>query len=143
WLELTAGDHALMIDFAHTKGWHGCQLFWSVNGGPREIVPASVLFHRAKTLSIVTTMSDGRGVYRFGTVLPGRYRLRAHVPGGFAPLDDDREIVVEKDRPVANLDFHLAPFKKGQWKHYTHADGLAEDGVGSLFEAADGAMWFG
>ena len=35
------------------------------------------------------TLSNEKGVFRFGELPPGRYKLRAHVPGGFATLDDD------------------------------------------------------
>jgi sugar lactone lactonase YvrE len=88
-------------------------------------------------------MSDEHGVYRFVTLAPGRYQLRAHVPGGMAYRDEGREITVMENGSLGNLDFHLSPFKKGRWQHYSHADGLAENNVDCVFEAADGAMWFG
>jgi signal transduction histidine kinase/DNA-binding response OmpR family regulator/ligand-binding sensor domain-containing protein/protocatechuate 3,4-dioxygenase beta subunit len=130
--DLSAGEHRIEIQYFQASGNAGCRLLWR-GGAPFPVF---------KPLTFVSTTTD-KGVFRFGELPPSHYRLRAHVPGGFAPRDDDAEIVVEKDRPVANLDFHLAPFKKGQWKHFTHADGLAEDGAYCLFEAADGAMWFG
>jgi hypothetical protein len=50
---------------------------------------------------------------------------------------------VEADKPLPNLDFTLPPFKQGQWKSYTHEDGLAADGLFCVLQADDGAMWFG
>jgi signal transduction histidine kinase/ligand-binding sensor domain-containing protein/CheY-like chemotaxis protein/protocatechuate 3,4-dioxygenase beta subunit len=142
-LELTSGDHPVMIEYFNESGGNGCQLFWSVDGGSREIIPAGVWFHNDQAPPIIATMSDAQGIYRFRMLAPGRYNLRAHAPGGFVLYDEGRELTVEENGSLGNLDFHLSPFKKGQWKHYTHADGLAEDGVNCVFEASDGAMWFG
>jgi len=144
-LELSAGDHEFKMEYFNASGEQGCRLWWSAPGRSREIVPASALLHQAlpEDFHAEATLSNEKGVFRFGELPPGRYKLRAHVPGGFATLDDDRVLTVEKDHPIPNLDFHIAPFKKGQWEHYTHADGLAEDGVRCVFEADDGAMWFG
>jgi hypothetical protein len=47
------------------------------------------------------------------------------VPGGFAPWENGREVTVEADKQLANLDFTLPPFKQGRWKTYTHENGLA------------------
>ena len=52
-------------------------------------------------------------------------------------------MTIEADKPQVNPDFRLAPFKQGRWKHFSHLDGLAGGGVLCLFEAADGALWFG
>jgi signal transduction histidine kinase/CheY-like chemotaxis protein/ligand-binding sensor domain-containing protein/protocatechuate 3,4-dioxygenase beta subunit len=142
-LELATGDHALVVDYINTEGWNGCQLFWSLDGQPREIVPSNVLFSSNPPLVLTSTLSDPSGIYRFPTLTPGRYQLRAQVPGDLVYRDEGREITVVEDGSLRNLDFRLAPFKKGQWKRYTHADGLAEDYVLCAFEAADGAMWFG
>ncbi len=125
----------LVVDYINTEGWHGCQLFWRVDRRPREIVPASVLFHGNVSPELATTMSDPRGVYRFGTLLPGRYQLRAHVPGGFVYRDEGREIAVVENGPLANLDFQLSPFKKGRWQSFSHVHGLAEDYVASSYQA--------
>jgi signal transduction histidine kinase/CheY-like chemotaxis protein/ligand-binding sensor domain-containing protein/protocatechuate 3,4-dioxygenase beta subunit len=142
-LELSAGDHVLVVDYINTEGWNGCQLFWALDGERREIIPASVLFHGNAISSPATTMSDARGVYRFGTLPPGRYQLRAHVPGGIVYRDEGHEITVVLNGSLANLDFQLAPFKKGRWQNLSHVHGLAEDSVASSYEAPDGAMWFG
>jgi len=89
-----------------------------------------------------TTISDASGKFRFYDLAPGKYILRAQLPGQFVKLDEGREITVEKDQPVVDQDFRFAPFKKGTWKHYSHLDGLAEDNVLATCESSDGAMWF-
>jgi signal transduction histidine kinase/DNA-binding response OmpR family regulator/ligand-binding sensor domain-containing protein/protocatechuate 3,4-dioxygenase beta subunit len=163
-LDLASGDHLLMVDYINVGGWHGCQLFWSRDGGPREIVPASALFHGVRLPPAITTISDAHGVYRFGTLPPGRYQLRAQVPGGFVYRGSPGEIVtpsasqsgstfispgqgqeitVVRNGSLGNLDFQLAPFKKGRWQSFSHVHGLAEDFITSSFQAADGALWFG
>jgi signal transduction histidine kinase/CheY-like chemotaxis protein/ligand-binding sensor domain-containing protein len=143
---LAAGDHELLLEYFNCSGPAGCRLSWlswSSASIAKEVIPARVLFHQPKTLPLATTMSDEHGVYRFVTLAPGRYQLRAHVPGGMAYRDEGREITVMENGSLGNLDFHLSPFKKGRWQHYSHADGLAENNVDCVFEAADGAMWFG
>jgi signal transduction histidine kinase/CheY-like chemotaxis protein/ligand-binding sensor domain-containing protein len=142
-ISLSGGDHELRLEYFDQGGGGGCRLSWSSPTLRKEIVPANVLFHGATALATMTTMSDARGVYRFGTLTPGRYQLRAHVPGGFVYRDEGHEITVEQNGSLANLDFQLAPFKKGRWQNYSHVHGLAEDYVASSFQAADGAMWFG
>lgn len=92
---------------------------------------------------VATTVTDARGRFRFPELAPGRYTLRAQVPGGFAEWEAGRILTVERDRPVSKLEFRLAPFKQGRWKTYSHQDGLAANQVYSLFQAADGAIWFG
>ena len=142
-LDLPAGDHRLLVDYINQEGWNGCQFWWAPEGRPREIVPTRVFFHQPKAPPLATTMSDEHGVYRFGTLAPGRYQLRAHVPGGLVYRDDGREITVVENGSLGNLDFQLAPFKKGRWQNFSHVHGLAEDFVTSCFQASDGALWFG
>jgi signal transduction histidine kinase/CheY-like chemotaxis protein/ligand-binding sensor domain-containing protein/protocatechuate 3,4-dioxygenase beta subunit len=143
WLDLENGDHTLKVDYMNTEGGNGCQLWWNEEGQPKEIVPANVLFQESKGLSVATTMSDAHGVYRFGTLAPGRYRLRAHIPGGLAYRDESNEITVVENGSLANLDFQLTPFKKGRWQNFSHVQGLAEDYVAATYQASDGALWFG
>src|SRR4029077_8777010 len=102
-----------------------------------------VLFHERPKPVMLTAMSDARGRFRIPNAQPGRYTLRAHVPGGFAPWENGREVNVEAEKQLANLDFMLPPFKQGRWKTYTHENGLAGDDVSCVFQARDGALWFG
>ncbi len=162
---LTAGDHELLLEYFDLGGAAGCRLSWSSPTTTKDVIPARVLFRPSSLPEFVaTTMSDARGVYRFPTLATGRYRLRAHVPGGFAYRDSSGEIiapaesetgrtssspgaggeitVVENDS-LPNLDFHLSPFKQGRWQNFSHVQGLASDNVQSSYQAADGAMWFG
>ena len=141
-LELTSGDHALKIDYLNTEGWNGCQLWWSADGRPREIVPASMLVHEGGAPATVATLTDQRGRFRFIDLPPGDYTLRAHVPASFVAPDAPGPVTITKDQAVTGMDFHLSPFKKGRWQHWTHAEGLPDDNVRQLFQDRSGAMWF-
>ena len=44
--DLKAGDHELKVEFFQGTGEYGCRLLWMRPNGEKEIVPASVLFHR-------------------------------------------------------------------------------------------------
>jgi signal transduction histidine kinase/DNA-binding response OmpR family regulator/ligand-binding sensor domain-containing protein len=140
---LTAGDHELRLDYFNNGGPGGCRLLWSSASFAKEVVPAGILFHEAAKTSPLTVLSDARGRFRFPKVRPGRYTLRAHVPGGFAEWEQGRELSVEPEQQLAKLDFTLAPFKQGRWKNYAHQDGLPGDNVTAVYQAADGALWFG
>ena len=140
---LTAGDHELQVDYFNNGGPGGCRLFWSSASLAKEVVPAGVLFHEPAKTSPLTVLSDARGRFRFPSAPPGRYTLRAHVPGGFAAWENGKEVTVEADQQLANLDFTLPPFKQGRWTTYTHENGLAGDNVFCVLQAADGALWFG
>ncbi len=140
---LEAGDHELLIEFYNNEGRDGVQLAWTFEGREKEVIPPGVLFHESVRPVPLTVMSDARGRFRFPSVPPGRYTLRAHVPGGFAAWENGKEVTVEPDQQLKDLDFTLPPFKQGRWKTYTHENGLAGDFVRCVLQAADGALWFG
>jgi len=140
---LNAGDHELRLDYFNHSLSAGCRLSWSSATIPREVVPARALLHDPPKRVPLTAMSDAQGRFRFPSASPGRYTLRAHVPGGFAMWENGREVTVVEDQQLANLDFSLPLFKKGRWQTFTHEDGLAGDEVLCIFEASDGALWFG
>jgi signal transduction histidine kinase/CheY-like chemotaxis protein/ligand-binding sensor domain-containing protein len=140
---LETGDHELLLEFRNNSGRDGVRLAWSFESGEKEVIPPGVLFHEGAKAVPLTVMSDARGRFRIPNAAPGRYTLRAHVPGGFAPWENGREISVVADQQQPNLDFTLPPFKQGRWKTYTHENGLASDVVFCLFPAADGTLWFG
>ena len=142
WLDLTNGDHALRIDYINAEGWHGCQFWWSADGNAREIVPTSMLVHESRPPSIVTKLTDQHGRFRFVELPPGDYTLRAQVPGGFAAPDNPNPVTITKDGAVTGVDFHLSPFKKGRWQHWTHTEGLPDDAVLGLIQDRAGALWF-
>jgi len=50
-VELTAGDHAILVEFFENEGGAGCVLSWEPAGGAKEVVPAKVLFHKEKPAS--------------------------------------------------------------------------------------------
>jgi len=50
-IELTAGDHQLVLDFIEEGGGAGCILSWTPPGGKREVIPASALAHPSSSES--------------------------------------------------------------------------------------------
>ncbi len=44
-VDLAAGDHPIRVDYQQGTGGASCVIFWQPPGGPREVLPASVLFH--------------------------------------------------------------------------------------------------
>ena len=142
-LELSAGDHDLVVELYNSVGRDGCRLSWSTDQMAKQVVPAGVLFHSPGKPVILTAVTDARGRFRIPKAYPGRYTLRAHIPGGFSAFDKGRMLTVDGENPLTKLDFTLPPFKKGRWKNYSHIDGLAADNAFCTFQASDGAMWFG
>ena len=140
---LDAGDHNIEIEFYNRGGRDGLRLSWTGPGFTKEMVPSAVFHHLPAMPEVAAVMTDPKGKYRFPQLKPGRYTLRAQVPGGFVGLSGGPTLTVEADKPLANVNFHLPPFKTGQWKHYSHLDGLAGGLVLCAFEASDGALWFG
>src|SRR5262245_7423941 len=116
---------------------------------PKEVVPASVLFHdhrkhaplefQAPAVSAygLSQSTNEKGEYRFRRLAPGRYHARCHLSDRF----EEREIEI-RTLPVT-LDFEVPPPKKGVWKTFTTLDGLAHQAIGSITVATNGVMWFG
>ena len=112
---------------------------------------------------IATVLSDVSGKYQFINLNPGWYQLRCQVLGGYvyyrATGDALRVIRYEEETPVAeensgeslyirdrrplkNIDFRFAPFKKGTWKTYTCIDGLVDDSLMAVYRDPNGIIWF-
>jgi PAS domain S-box-containing protein len=96
---------------------------------------------------IATTITDDQGNFKFANVKPGTYQVRAQVPGGRAWLDTGRLLYADSDLAdadrglLANLDFRLAPFKKGRWKQFSVLDGLPANLIGRILPVPDGSIW--
>ena len=103
-----------------------------------------------------TKLTDIDGKYKFINLKSGRYKIRCQVMGGFVYYrHEDRMnkfqggkgepsiLQFEYEKTINNIDFHIAPFKKGHWKKYSIIDGLAGIGVHSIYEDRDGILWFG
>ena len=48
-VHLSAGDHDLRLDFIQGEGEAGCILSWAYEGQAKQVLPADVLFHRARS----------------------------------------------------------------------------------------------
>jgi signal transduction histidine kinase/CheY-like chemotaxis protein/ligand-binding sensor domain-containing protein/protocatechuate 3,4-dioxygenase beta subunit len=81
WVQLNAGEHKVEVDYVHNNGWHGCRLEWGADGLSRAVFPTLKPARH-------TTSSDEKGEYRFRHLPPGRYQVRAQVPGGFVYAEE-------------------------------------------------------
>ncbi|MFC1714943.1 two-component regulator propeller domain-containing protein [Candidatus Poribacteria bacterium] len=107
-------------------------------------------------------LSDESGEYQFVNLNPGQYQVRCQVLEGYVyyrAIDDALQVTpydpqpagkdagevlyVGRSRPLENIDFRFAPFKKGTWRTYIYLDGLAGNRVVAIHRDPDGVMWFG
>jgi len=49
---------------------------------------------------------------------------------------------VEPNKTLANIDFRVAPFKKGTWRNYATLDGLPANAIKDIYCDPDGVLWF-
>ena len=71
-IRLAGGDHELRLDFLQGEGEAGCILSWSFAAHGKEIVPASVLFHRTSAASKTANADVEPGLKaEFHEVSPG------------------------------------------------------------------------
>ena len=89
-----------------------------------------------------TTLSDEAGRFSFVNLKPGQYQVRCQTPAGYVyPVEGETHQVAAGE--TYQVHFHIAPFKKGTWRHYNTLDGLADNDVSAIYRTADGVMWFG
>ena len=116
---------------------------------------------------VALTLSDERGKYKLTNLKPGQYQIRCQVLGGYVYYGSSSisevtgthrdgnarasqskiaggPLEVLPGAALSNIDFRIAPFKKGTWKNYTYfVDGLRNNVVLAIHRDHDGVMWFG
>ncbi|MFC1715857.1 sigma 54-interacting transcriptional regulator [Candidatus Poribacteria bacterium] len=97
---------------------------------------------------IATALSDEQGRYQFINLEPGQCQLRCHVPDGYIYYGEEKagesiSLRVRQGETLKNIDFRIAPFKKGTWSTYNYLDGLVNNRVSVICLDPDGTMWFG
>ena len=140
-IELVAGHHDLLVQCINWRGPAGIRLSWSSETIEKEVVPAAVLSQHQPEPAVAVSGENGR--YRFPKLAPANYRLEALVPGEAVSSAVNEAVAVKAGEPVSDIDFQMPAIKKGQWRHFTSLDGLGHTGVSVVYEAADGAIWFG
>ncbi|HEX3135698.1 MAG TPA: PA14 domain-containing protein [Planctomycetota bacterium] len=91
-IELTAGSHAVVMQFQQGGGGAGCKLFWKTPGGKEEIVPSKALSHDDAALKAIAwdkvawdKRKGGGGSGKFATMDHGPYYTGSVVvPAGTA-----------------------------------------------------------
>jgi len=92
---------------------------------------------------IATVLSDEEGKYRFINLKPGQYQVRCYSTNGYVYYQNGEILRVQRTSKLSDIDFRMAPFKKGVWRHYTSLDGLAYNAVNYILAEPDGTLLFG
>jgi ligand-binding sensor domain-containing protein len=113
----------------------GHVLAW--DDSPQEAVVVQLLT-AGDTNVVKGTVSDKQGGYKFTQLKPGTCRVRCYAGSDYVTHTN----VIELIQAVADVDFRIAPFRKGTWRSYGVADGLAGAVVNDAWPASDGSVWF-
>jgi DNA-binding NtrC family response regulator/ligand-binding sensor domain-containing protein len=156
-LQLNAKERRVLnIELKNSISIEGCVL--KLDETPHNVVPIQAIrFNECKdTESLIsTTLTNGVGKYQFSNLKPGKYKIRCQIKGKYLYYSDEDGITksqgegepsilqVEHEKPINNIDFRIAPFKKGLWRKYTVIDGLASMNVHTINEDQNGMLWFG
>jgi signal transduction histidine kinase/ligand-binding sensor domain-containing protein/DNA-binding NarL/FixJ family response regulator len=87
-----------------------------------------------------TTTTNATQSYRFVNLHPGEYRVRVHAPDTRLEFHQGEILRVEPGKTL-EADFQIAPFRKGRWRRYSTANGLANNRVYDLHFGSDGMLW--
>jgi signal transduction histidine kinase/ligand-binding sensor domain-containing protein/CheY-like chemotaxis protein len=95
---------------------------------------------------VASAHSGDLGKYYFANLRPGPYRVRVQTPdrdlyGGAGTDGKGALYQVQKGKILDQVNFRLAPFKKGQWKSYTPVDGLIAESIEGMCQPRDGMLW--
>jgi len=95
---------------------------------------------------VASVLSGELGRYYFANLRPGQYQVRAQTPdrdlySGARAGGPGARYRVEIGSTLEQVDFRLAPFKKGQWKSYTPVDGLIAESIEGMCQTRDGLLW--
>jgi signal transduction histidine kinase len=135
-LELHAGEEQ-QIDFrlkpALTISGH--VLAW--DDTPQEAVVVQLL-PAGNTNVLKCTLSDKVGGYKFTQLQRGTYHARCYDGSDYVTHTN----VIELTQAVTGVDLRILPFRKGTWRTYGVADGLAGESVADSFFASDASVWF-
>jgi ligand-binding sensor domain-containing protein len=141
---------AIMIYVLHASVWaQDGQSGGSISGKllmldnitPHVAVPVEAMRNGRK---VAGTLTDERGRYQFLNLRPGNYELRCQVLNGYIYYGDDKPISLQlqPDKPLRDMDFHIAAFRKGMFRTYNCIDGLPNDVMNDIYCDSDGVMWF-
>lgn len=150
-LELEAGDHPIECRYFEATGAALCHLQWAFEDRPKSPVPAEALFHAPGAIPPPATLTQARqtfatktsptGRFRFAYLPPGEYEVHCHTGDGPQRLGPPERLRVSDDGPGAVAELVVQPFRKGRWRTWTTAEGLAQDEVRCLHFADDGTLW--
>ena len=92
------------------------------------------------------TQSDVFGNYNLTGLMVGHYHLRCHGMGKFIyhqTQGKNTVFIFGRNTHLKNIDFTLAPVKKGRWQQYNYLEhGLVHQDVHVIYQAKNGVLWF-
>jgi signal transduction histidine kinase/ligand-binding sensor domain-containing protein/CheY-like chemotaxis protein len=90
---------------------------------------------------VTAMLSDSAGEFKFVNLPVGEYLVRCHTDNGFVEYDGGKPVKFRGERR-SNLNFRLAPFRKGTWKKYSVSDGLAGPDIAKMLMTPEVELWF-
>jgi ligand-binding sensor domain-containing protein len=142
-VELRAGEHR-RLDLAMTPAIRLSGAVRAFDDAPLTGVVVQALTPEGKVAA--SALSGELGKYYFANLRPGPYRVRVQTPErdlycGAGPDGTGSLYQLAMGRTLEQVDFRLAPFKKGQWKSYTPVDGLIAESIEGMCQTRDGMLW--
>lgn len=123
---------------------------------PHVAIPVQAVMMRAgnpEDWPAAMTLTDERGRYRFANLRPGRYYIRCSVTGksvyysfrgnGALIVSRATPLLVQPGKTIRDVNFWIAPFKKGNWRSYNYLNGLTSDAVSVIHRDNHGTLWIG
>jgi signal transduction histidine kinase/ligand-binding sensor domain-containing protein/DNA-binding NarL/FixJ family response regulator len=96
---------------------------------------------------VTKVLTDELGQFQFPNLKPGQYQLRVPTPDGYEWYAEGDVFLLRNDvgrreaNPLAEVDFQVAPFKRGSWTQFNYLSGLPSNHIRKLWVAPDGKLW--
>ena len=92
-------------------------------------------------------LTDENGAFTFQNMKPGMYQVRCPTMEGYEWYGGGRIFSLRSEEgrsnanPLADIDFEVAPFKRGSWTRYNYLNGLPSNHIRKLAVDPEGRLW--
>jgi len=96
---------------------------------------------------VAKVLTDASGAFQFPNLKPGQHQLRCPTLTGYEWYAGGRifsllpEAEATGANPLEQVDFRIAPFKKGLWTTYNTLNGLPSNHIRKFWVDPDGVLW--